>query len=145
VQTHSDISVKHEHRVPTAQWRKRVCRRDIDYALLLETGKTTAGPATTASFVGGRHLSAVADITPSKFVGGNAPPIHHVTTMPVGGMRVSDLRHEKHTDDMTLSVLTKGLHLIVKECIKKQLFRRLNFLTNASTGRLALAQRRCAV
>ena len=72
---------------------KRVCRRDIDYASLLETGKTTAGPVTTASFV--RHLSAVADITLSKFVWGNAPPIHHVT-MPVGGVRVSDLRPEKH-------------------------------------------------
>ncbi len=93
---------------------KRVCRRDIDY----ETGETTAAPTTTASFVGGRHLSAVAYITPSKFVGGNAPPIHHVT-MPVGGMRVSDLPHEKHTDNMTLSVSTKGLHSIVKECIKK--------------------------
>ena len=44
---------------------------------------------------------------------------------------------------MTLSVSTKGLHLIVKECINKQLFCRLNFLTNASTGPPALAQRRC--
>ena len=100
---------------------KRVCRRDIDYASLFETGETTAAPATTASFVGGRPLSAVAYITPTKFVGGNAPPIHHVT-MPVGGMRVSDLPHEKHTDDMTLSVSTKGLHLIVKECIKNNCF-----------------------
>jgi hypothetical protein len=97
---------------------KRVCRRDIDNASMLETGGITSGPATTALFVGGRHLSVVADITPSTFVEGNAPQIHHVT-MPIGGLQISDLRHEKHTDDMTLSASTKGLHLIVKECIKK--------------------------
>jgi hypothetical protein len=35
---------------------------------------------------------------------------------------------------MTLSVLTKGLHLIVKECIKKQLFRRLKFFDKRKHG-----------
>jgi hypothetical protein len=111
---------------------------------LLETGGTTSGSATTASFVGGRHMSMVADITPSKIVEGNAPPIHHLT-MPVGGMPVGDLRHEKHTDDLILSVTTKGLHLIVKDCTKKQLFRHLKFSDKRKHGASAIAQRRCAV
>ena len=112
---------------------KRVCRRDINYASLLETGGSTLELATTASFVSDRHLSVIADITPSQKVGGNAPPIQHLT-MPVGSMQVSDLPHEKHTDDMTLSVSTKGLHLIVKECIKKQLFCRLKFFDKHKHG-----------
>jgi hypothetical protein len=113
--------------------RKRVCRREIDYASLLDTSMNTAVAETTASFVVGRHSSAVADITPSKFDGNNAPPIQHVT-MPVGGMQLVELRHAKHTDDMTLSVSIKGLHLIVKECIKKQLFRRLKFFDKRKHG-----------
>jgi hypothetical protein len=112
---------------------KRVCHRDIDYASLLETGRSNLESTTTASFVSGRHLTVIADITQSQKVGGNAPPIQHLT-MPVGSMQVSDLRHKKHTDDMTLSVSTKGLHLIVKECIKKQLFRRLKFFDKRKHG-----------
>ena len=92
---------------------KRVCRRDIDYESLLDTGMSGDAADITSSFVFGRHMSAMADVTPNRFDRINAPPIQHVT-LPVGDMRVADVQHERHTDDMTLSVSTKGLHLIVK-------------------------------
>lgn len=112
---------------------KRVCRRDIDYESLLDTGMSGAAADITSSFVVGRHTSAVADVTPNRIDRNNAPPIQHVT-LPVGDMQVADVQHERHTDDMTLSVSTKGLHLIVKECIKKHLFRRLKFFDKRKHG-----------
>jgi len=112
---------------------KRVCRRDIDYESLLDTGMSGAAADITSSFVVGRHTSAVADVTPNRIDRNNAPPIQHVT-LPVGDMQVADVQHERHTDDMTLSVSIKGLHLIVKECIKKHLFRRLKFFDKRKHG-----------
>jgi hypothetical protein len=48
--------------------RKRVCRREIDYASLLETGITTTEPEITALFVFDRHISAVAGTMPHQKV-----------------------------------------------------------------------------
>jgi hypothetical protein len=65
------------------------------------------------------------------------PDIAHsyaaVSKKPPKTVQVSK-RNANHVDDMTLSVSTKGVKMLVRDCVKKVLFRKLKFFDKRKYG-----------